>query len=119
MAKDKDTGAAVASPPPSLNKMVNTGRTQPAPALAPDVEYDPRLAIGEATPGRQIYLVSLKGHKSLVWDGRREVHVTLDVLPVWALNEGEAQMLFQRYNGIVATQNTYAIAARPETIIAA
>ncbi len=72
-------------------------------APAQPAEPDPAFAIGEPGPGKRLWLVHLPGCKSRVVEPERGVAVMLDRLPVWATNQGEAYMIFARYNGIRAS----------------
>lgn len=122
----------LASPPTeTANRKPPVYGTQPLQAADPakhaqDGAPDARLAIGFAIDdkgksiarqlpvdpkdGRVLYLIELPGMKTRVVDPENEVALLLKVCPVWAANEGEAEMAFRRYSGVVSTVQQFRIA---------
>ena len=56
------------------------------------------LAINDYVDGRTLFLVSVKGHKSRVFDKERQVAVLLEKLPIWAYGKHEAIEFFESYH---------------------
>jgi hypothetical protein len=85
--------------------------------VSEEVEREEGRLIGAKAPeGCKLFLVSLAGHKSQVLDvdksgpdpltGKQmNVYLYTETLPVWATDKGDAREIFERYNGIINTNN--------------
>jgi hypothetical protein len=86
-----------------------------SPAAHEDEHVDAlRIAIGERTPTSKLFLVALPMHKSRVrhpgkGDPDNDYPLMVATLPVWAEHPHHARELFEKWNGIIQTQQLYTI----------